>query len=104
MQSEPPPDFKRGRYVSLIVFLVVAVLGIVGVIVLSGVMERKRARDDANKEGCPCNCDRSVAMAAEVRAQGGEPGLRAIDESLATISERERGGYITEAMIEHRLR
>ncbi len=107
MQSPPDstPDFKRGRWLGLIAFAVVVVLGIAGVLALSGVFGSKnyKANPD-NKEGCPCNCDRSTAMVAEVRALGGDEALAAIDKSLTTIAEREAGGYITEAMVSHRLR
>ena len=59
---------------------------------------------DDNKEGCPCGCDHSVAMAEELREQGGAPALAHIDRTLLIIAEREDEGYITEAQIEHRLR
>lgn len=104
------PDFKRGRYLGLIVAVVVTLLGIIAVLALSGVFTPKQKvapRDpyEDNKEGgCPCNCDRSKAMAAELRVLGGEGALRSIDKSLATIAEREEAGYVTEAMILHRLR
>jgi Zn-finger nucleic acid-binding protein len=54
--------------------------------------------------GCPCGCDHSQAMVAELRQQGGEVAPKAIAKTLATIAEREAAGYITERMIAHRLR
>src|SRR5262245_7787279 len=110
--DQPPgstPDFKRGRYVGLIVFVVALVAGVATVLALSGVFESKKPRRPAadydNKEGgCPCQCDRSEDMAAELRARPGSEALAAIDKSLRTIAEREAAGYVTEAMIEHRLR
>jgi Zn-finger nucleic acid-binding protein len=56
------------------------------------------------EEGCPCGCDHSTAMAAELRKQGGEVALHTIDQTLVTIGERENAGYVTERMIKHRLR
>ncbi len=55
-------------------------------------------------EGCPCGCDRSEKMSAELRAQGGAEALETLGWSLQTIAEREQAGYITEAMVQHRLR
>jgi hypothetical protein len=43
-------------------------------------------------------------MIDELRAQAPDVALRAVDESLHTIAEREDAGYITERMIGHRLR
>ena len=54
--------------------------------------------------GCPCGCDHSEAMAAELRLLGGAPALARIESSIHTIGEREDAGYITEAMVRHRLR
>jgi len=56
------------------------------------------------EEGCPCGCDHSEAMAAELRDEGGEVAVDAIEATLEIIAEREGAGYITEAMVEHRLR
>lgn len=111
-QPSSTPDFKRGRYLGLIVAGVVMVLGIAAVLALSGVFEPKKKRptpeerqaEDNKEGGCPCNCDRSKAMAAELRALGGKGALASIDNSLATIAEREEAGFVTEAMIQHRLR
>ncbi len=109
LTPESIPNFKRGRYLGLIAFVLALVAGVAAVLALSGVFEGKKQRriefNSENREGgCPCNCDRSKAMAAELRALGGDGALRAIDKSLATIAEREESGYITEAMITHRLR
>jgi hypothetical protein len=57
-----------------------------------------------NRLGCPCGCDRSAAMTAELRERGGDAAQGAILATLKTIAEREDAGYITEAMLEHRLR
>lgn len=57
-----------------------------------------------DRVGCPCGCDRSEAMASELEARGDVSALREVDRSLATIAERERAGFITEAMVQHRLR
>jgi hypothetical protein len=43
-------------------------------------------------------------MTAELRDEGGEPALREIENTLEIIAAREDGGYVTEAMVEHRLR
>jgi hypothetical protein len=59
---------------------------------------------DDNKEGCPCGCDRSEQMNDELRRRSDADALAELDESLDTISEREGVGYITEAMVQHRLR
>lgn len=56
------------------------------------------------KEGCPCGCDRSEALVAELRSEAPDDAKDAIEATLDIIGERERGGYITEAMVEHRLR
>ncbi|MBK7586108.1 MAG: hypothetical protein IPI67_38725 [Myxococcales bacterium] len=56
------------------------------------------------EEGCPCGCDHSEQMAAELLSGPPADAAAAIARSLAAISEREDAGYITEAMIEHRLR
>lgn len=56
------------------------------------------------EEGCPCGCDHSEAMAAELKEQSAPEALDAIARTLAIIAEREDRGFITEAMVEHRLR
>jgi Zn-finger nucleic acid-binding protein len=56
------------------------------------------------EEGCPCGCDRSKAMAAELRAKEDASALASIEETLVTIGKREDAGYVTERMVEHRLR
>jgi hypothetical protein len=43
-------------------------------------------------------------MAAELRAEDPASALDAIGDALGTIAAREDGGYVTEAMVEHRLR
>jgi hypothetical protein len=59
---------------------------------------------DGEHQKCPCGCDRSEAMVAELRKQGGVPAREAIRKALADIARRERRGYVTEQMIAHRLR
>ena len=105
------PNFQRGRWRGLIIFVVVMVVGVAIVFALSGVFKEKRRKSNAeenadNQEagGCPCQCDRSEDMANELRSRNGEEAHAAIDESLRTIAEREALGYVTEAMIQHRLR
>lgn len=63
-----------------------------------------RLRESDGNMGCPCGCDRSEAMAAELEEERGEIAMGTIDETLETIAKREAGGYITEAMVQHRLR
>jgi hypothetical protein len=107
---DPVPEFKRGRYLGLIVAAVVVVLGVGVVLALSGVFEKKKTRQQMEQEGynkeggCPCQCDRSQAMARELRDLKGAGALDAIQRSLDTIAEREAAGYVTDAMISHRLR
>ncbi len=58
-----------------------------------------------NKEGgCPCGCDHSEAMITELGGAPTEEALKAARASIVVIGEREHAGYITEAMVEHRLR
>lgn len=58
-----------------------------------------------NKEGgCPCGCDKSEAMVASLELAGDDTARGAVAFALDTIAEREDAGYITEAMVEHRLR
>lgn len=43
-------------------------------------------------------------MLDDLRRQGGDVARHAVEFSLETIATRERGGYITERMVQHRLR
>ena len=115
MPGEAPdstPNFQGGRYRGLIVAAVVVVVAVVAVLALSGMFTPKKSREyvlpeenvDNKEGGCPCSCDRSEAMAAELRTLGGDAARIGIADSLATIAEREAAGYITEAMVAHRLR
>jgi len=54
--------------------------------------------------GCPCGCDHSEAMVDALRASSPADALAEARRSLATIAEREALGYVTDAMVEHRLR
>lgn len=54
--------------------------------------------------GCPCGCDRSEDMVAELRPLAPGVAVAAIDDSLRTIGAREDAGYITDRMVRHRLR
>ena len=70
-------------------------------------VEKIPKRDDGhdNKEGgCPCGCDHSEEMITELEGAPTLEALRAARSSLAVIGEREQAGYITEAMVAHRLR
>jgi hypothetical protein len=54
---------------------------------------------------CPCGCDQSEAMAADIDKLDKEPALIEIERILKIQAKREHLiGYITEAMITHRLR
>jgi hypothetical protein len=68
------------------------------------VLECSTESNANDKEGCPCGCDHSEEMAAELRGEDGNEALASIDHTLRIIAEREDGGYITEAMVQHRLR
>ena len=59
---------------------------------------------DHKEGGCPCGCDRSEELVSELRTQDRDEALVNARRSLATIGEREQLGYVTEAMVEHRLR
>lgn len=63
-------------------------------------MAERRAKEE---EGCPCGCDASEAMVTALREEGAT-GAATIQASLDTIAEREGVGYVTEAMVVHRLR
>jgi hypothetical protein len=60
------------------------------------------------KEGehqkCPCGCDRSGPMIAELRTQDRARARETIQMALSVIARREKRGYVTEQMISHRLR
>lgn len=56
------------------------------------------------EEGCPCGCDHSEQMAAELSSKPAGEAKQAILSSLAAIGEREDAGYVTVAMVEHRRR
>ena len=55
-------------------------------------------------EGCPCGCDHSEQMLAELEAKPAPASLKAARKSLGVIADREDAGYITDAMVAHRLR
>ena len=61
-------------------------------------------RADHKEGGCPCGCDRSEDLVGELRGLERGEALASARQSLATIGEREQLGYVTEAMVEHRLR
>jgi hypothetical protein len=54
--------------------------------------------------GCPCRCDQSEQMVDDLRSEGRPEAIAAIESSLRTIGEREDAGYITDRMVQHRLR
>ena len=62
------------------------------------------SENDSKEGGCPCGCDHSREMVTELEGVAPEEALTATRRSLAVIGEREEAGYITEAMVEHRLR
>src|SRR5512134_492570 len=108
-RPESVPNFKQGQRRVWIVAAICLVLGVAAVFALSGVFDKKPKRSseeaEQNREGgCPCGCDRSETMAAELRTGKADDASSAIERSLATISEREAAGYITERMVLHRLR
>ena len=96
-------------------------LGLVGLVAYalvraSAPVPEHRTRAIA-EEGCPCGCDRSAKMAADLRRQHAprrvsrsasagrdDAAPKAIEKALVTIRERENVGYVTERMIQHRLR
>jgi Zn-finger nucleic acid-binding protein len=96
-----------------IVAALVAIVAIAGAIA-AWVDAEKRARmvepgpppgtRAKGEEGCPCGCDHSVALADEVRKQDPITARSTIDHALRTIAAREEVGYVTERMIQHRLR
>ena len=65
---------------------------------------KPKPRYDNKEGGCPCSCDHSQELASELEALGGEEALERIDDTLAIIAEREDAGFVTEAMVSHRLR
>jgi uncharacterized protein DUF4412 len=71
---------------------------------LGDIMKRSFGKGQGKGQGCPCGCDRSEAMVADLSQEAPTSALDTIDETLAIIAEREDAGYITEAMIQHRLR
>jgi hypothetical protein len=60
--------------------------------------------DGDHEGGCPCGCDHSEEMIASLHEQTDQEALGAARRSITTIGEREQAGYITEAMVTHRLR
>ena len=56
------------------------------------------------EEGCPCGCDRSEAMTAALAAMDDDMAHATISQTLDIIADREDAGFITEAMVAHRLR
>lgn len=59
---------------------------------------------NSKEGGCPCGCDRSEDLVDELRGLPRVEALASARRSLATIGEREQLGYVTEAMVQHRLR
>jgi hypothetical protein len=66
--------------------------------------ERSCFNPKSQEGGCPCGCDHSEAMIDTLRTAPAADALGEARQSLATIAEREALGYITDAMVEHRLR
>jgi hypothetical protein len=90
--------------------LVCAIALVVLAAVLAFLVTKHHGHDfgtyDASEEGegCPCGCDHSEAMVAVLRDEEETPALGTIEETLTIIAKREDAGYITEAMVQHRLR
>lgn len=53
---------------------------------------------------CPCGCDHSQEMAADLATAPSDVARASIDQTLHVIAEREDAGYITPAMVDHRRR
>ena len=121
-RPDPAPDsavvdFKRGtpsRAVVVLVLVGITVAAIAGGAFLfhkPARMERQpasvgpgyRPKGEEGTMGCPCGCDRSSEMVAQLRELPAVEAVSAVDATLATIADREAAGYVTEAQIEHRL-
>ncbi len=97
-----PPSVKRWKVVAVLLVLVMGV-GVYAFVTWRAEEQRSERLRGLQREGCPCGCDRSTKMAADLRnAPDRAPG--AIAKALVTIGEREDVGYITERMVQHRLR
>lgn len=118
--SDEQVDFKRGRFgrtavvITVVVGLVVVALAALAV--TSGPYTKPSQQilrekepipvepTDQKEGGCPCGCDRSVAMVSALALEPEDVSRETVQASLDTIFEREAAGYVTEAMVEHRLR
>jgi Zn-finger nucleic acid-binding protein len=98
---------EQRRFLATVALVTLAVAGI-GWIAWDSTRPppRPAVRDDSDlKEGgCPCGCDHSTAMAAELRKKEDALALTEIEGTLVTIAQRENAGYVTERMVQHRLR
>src|SRR4051812_42872148 len=98
------PDFKSGQGSRARVLAVVAL--VVGAVAAVGIVDAVRrapfgrksrgmvVAEDPSLFGCPCGCDRSALLIAELRAQSGAAAASAVDERLTAIAEREDVGYV----------
>lgn len=114
LETMEEPEFRpkrRWKWIGAGVAAVIVIVG--GYLLYSSIRERRdeaRLRKWQEEErkaggtGCPCGCDRSATMAADLVIEGGDDAARAIEKTLVTIAEREAVGYVTERMIQHRLR
>lgn len=74
-----------------------------GVCVSRHMIPKPSQPSDQKEGGCPCGCDRSGEMLSELRMDEPASSLETARESLRVIAEREHAGYVTEAMVSHRL-
>ena len=90
-------ESKGSGVAGVIVFLLLCLVLFVAVTKLFG--------RTVSSKFCPCGCDHSVEMVASIDMLDNDPALLEIERILAIQAEREHlVGYITEAMVTHRLR
>jgi hypothetical protein len=108
------PNFRSGKIGRPVVIAVVIIVAALGLAIVAVAMpsraerhqravERAHSSDNQEGGGCPCGCDHSQQMIAELRELPSNAALRTVDASLDAIAARETTAYVTEAQIEHRL-